>query len=281
MRDEVRRFARALPWRRWLRRAPGKRPVCASADVAAQRRARRLVLVSASSPVLGVVTLILTAFGVERTDDRRGADRARLAGGRHRRPPEPVSSRRSATSTCSSPSRPPSLTAIGFHGASDGSLSLQPVGRQANEGLLARLWRRIAGSGNDSTALVPARGHDPGHERARCRRRPRNGRLRARATARSSRSATSSSTAKRRRRIDLRPTRVAVGDRLRRSTCGPTRRSPSGRRCSPRRRSSARSSTLAAVERQALAEHARARREQRRDRRVPGGRIAALSDAAE
>jgi hypothetical protein len=43
-----------------------------------------------------------------------------------------------------------SLTAIGFHGANDGSLSLQPVGRQANEGILARLWRRIAGARRDT-----------------------------------------------------------------------------------------------------------------------------------
>ena len=28
-------------------------------------------------------------------------------------------------------------------------MELDPVGRQANEGLLARLWRRIAGSSND------------------------------------------------------------------------------------------------------------------------------------
>jgi hypothetical protein len=38
------------------------------------------------------------------------------------------------------------VTAIGFHSARGGAVELQPVGRQANEGLLARLWRRIAGS---------------------------------------------------------------------------------------------------------------------------------------
>jgi hypothetical protein len=38
-----------------------------------------------------------------------------------------------------------SVTGIGFHGSSEG-LALQPVGPQANEGLLARLWRRITGS---------------------------------------------------------------------------------------------------------------------------------------
>jgi len=38
------------------------------------------------------------------------------------------------------------VTAVGFHGSADGALVLQPVGPQANEGLLARLWRRITGS---------------------------------------------------------------------------------------------------------------------------------------
>jgi hypothetical protein len=38
------------------------------------------------------------------------------------------------------------VTAVGFHGSGDGALVLRPVGPQANEGLLARLWRRITGS---------------------------------------------------------------------------------------------------------------------------------------
>jgi hypothetical protein len=41
------------------------------------------------------------------------------------------------------------VTGIAFHGARDGSLELNPVGRQANEGLLLRLWRRIAGTPDD------------------------------------------------------------------------------------------------------------------------------------
>ncbi len=41
------------------------------------------------------------------------------------------------------------LTAIGFHGSRNGSLTMQPVGRQANGGLLARLWRRIVGPPKD------------------------------------------------------------------------------------------------------------------------------------
>ena len=38
------------------------------------------------------------------------------------------------------------VTAVGFHGSEEGALVLHPVGPQANEGLLARLWRRITGA---------------------------------------------------------------------------------------------------------------------------------------
>jgi hypothetical protein len=38
------------------------------------------------------------------------------------------------------------VTAIGLHGSEDVALVLKPVGPQVNEGLLARLWRRITGA---------------------------------------------------------------------------------------------------------------------------------------
>lgn len=38
------------------------------------------------------------------------------------------------------------VTAIGFHASSEGALVLKPAGPQRNEGLLARLWRRITGA---------------------------------------------------------------------------------------------------------------------------------------
>ena len=44
------------------------------------------------------------------------------------------------------PISPDSVTAIGFHGSASGALTMQPLGQQANEGLLARLWHRIAGT---------------------------------------------------------------------------------------------------------------------------------------
>ena len=44
------------------------------------------------------------------------------------------------------------VTAIGFHGSSEGALELQPAGPQRNEGLVARLWRRITGASKSGLA---------------------------------------------------------------------------------------------------------------------------------
>ena len=54
------------------------------------------------------------------------------------------------------------VTAIGYHGASDGALGLTPIGTQANEGLLKRLVHKILGSGSGSTRwYLLAGGHGP------------------------------------------------------------------------------------------------------------------------
>ena len=39
------------------------------------------------------------------------------------------------------------VTAIGYAGGADGALALAPVGSQANEGLLKRLWHSVVGGG--------------------------------------------------------------------------------------------------------------------------------------
>lgn len=44
------------------------------------------------------------------------------------------------------------VTAIGFHGSSEGAVVLKPAGPQRNEGLLARLWRRITGAAKSGLA---------------------------------------------------------------------------------------------------------------------------------
>jgi hypothetical protein len=115
-----------------------------------QRRARRLVLLSVLA-VLGVVTLLFTAFGSSGSSGPApiAIETVSLADATAVRPrPQVLAS--IGNLRIQLPVAAGALTAIGFHGTSDGSLSLQPVGRQANAGLLERLWRRIAGSGRES-----------------------------------------------------------------------------------------------------------------------------------
>ena len=94
--------------------------------------------------VLGVATLLLTAFG----DGGDGSAVAPVPA------PQPMTSVLPETQMLAtvgnirvqSPVAQGGVTAIGFHGSDEGALVLHPVGPQANEGLLARLWRRITGS---------------------------------------------------------------------------------------------------------------------------------------
>lgn len=44
------------------------------------------------------------------------------------------------------------VTAVGFHASAEGALVLKPVGPQRNEGVLARLWRRITGASKSGLA---------------------------------------------------------------------------------------------------------------------------------
>jgi hypothetical protein len=111
----------------------------------AQARARWLAL-SVVVGVLATVTLLLTAFG------DGGASPSRVATGAApapvtAAPPEPQVLATVGNLRVQSPVAQGGVTAVGFHGAEEGgALVLQPVGPQANEGLLARLWQRITGS---------------------------------------------------------------------------------------------------------------------------------------
>jgi len=108
----------------------------------AQARARWFA-VAVVIGLLGAATLALTAF-----DGDGGSSTAPSV------PPLPVTSAPPELQVLAtvgnlrvqSPVAQGGVTAIGFHGAAAGALVLQPVGPQANEGLLARLWRRITGS---------------------------------------------------------------------------------------------------------------------------------------
>jgi hypothetical protein len=111
---------------------------------------------------LGLVTLILTAFGsggssrgTTPIETQSSADATSLR-------PTPQVLATIGNLNIQLPVAAAALTAIGFHGSNDGSLSLQPVGRQANEGLLARLWRSIVGARRESPRWYQLEGGPPG-----------------------------------------------------------------------------------------------------------------------
>jgi hypothetical protein len=109
----------------------------------AQHRARRLALIGIVA-ALALVTLILTAFGSGSPDEVATTVAAPpIATGV---PPEPEILATVSNLQIRLPIAADAVTAIGFHGIDADAMTLNPVGRQANQGLLARLWQRIAGS---------------------------------------------------------------------------------------------------------------------------------------
>jgi hypothetical protein len=92
---------------------------------------------------LALVTLILTAFGSGSPGPAVTTTAVAVATGV---PPQPQVLATVDNLQIRLPIAGEAVTAIGFHDNDAGALQLSPVGRQANEGLLARLWRRIAGS---------------------------------------------------------------------------------------------------------------------------------------
>ncbi len=94
--------------------------------------------------VLALVTLILTAFGSGSSREAAATSApASLAVGV---PPQPQVLATAGNLQIRLPIAAEAVTAIGFHGSDAGAIELAPVGRQGNEGLLARLWHRITGA---------------------------------------------------------------------------------------------------------------------------------------
>jgi hypothetical protein len=121
-----------------------------------QLRARRIaVLVFLAA--LGVVTLLLTAFGSSGTAPAPIVPTPpSIVPGR----PQPQVLATVGNLGIRLPVASGSVTAIGFHGSATAALPLQPVGQQANEGLLARLWHRIAGTSKQGPAWFQLGGQE-------------------------------------------------------------------------------------------------------------------------
>jgi hypothetical protein len=116
----------------------------------AQARARRFALALVIG-VVAVATLLLTAFDDNAVPSSSGAPvPAPLPV--TSAPPEAQVLATVGNLRVQSPVARGGVTAVGFHGSAEGALVLQPVGPQANEGLLARLWRKITGSSRTGLA---------------------------------------------------------------------------------------------------------------------------------
>lgn len=127
-----------------------------------QHRLRRFALLSLVA-VVAVVTLALTAFdgsSTQRVSAIAPAPAQRLLPARS---PEPQVIAKLGDLRLQLPVSPSRVTAIGFHAAGDGSRALQPVGRQANEGLLARLGHKLFGGGAQGPAWYQISGGEGPH----------------------------------------------------------------------------------------------------------------------
>ncbi|HEU5064431.1 MAG TPA: hypothetical protein VFT86_00890 [Gaiellaceae bacterium] len=128
-------------------RAPGQTRRTSKARAAARRRARRTAGLIAVSIAL-LVTFMLTAFGPGSstpTQTRPAPANRFLPAGQPR--PQVVALRESLRLQI--PIAQDRITAIGYHSVGDGALALEPVGRQANEGLFARIARKLLGGGEN------------------------------------------------------------------------------------------------------------------------------------
>ena len=98
-----------------------------------------------------IVTLVLTAFGSSgsRPVSTVTSGAFTSASGST---PRPESVATVSNLSIKLPVAQDAVTAIGFHASTTDALTLKPLGRQINEGLLARLWHRISGYSKSARA---------------------------------------------------------------------------------------------------------------------------------
>lgn len=110
----------------------------------AQARARWLALAVVVG-VLLLITLAVTAFSGDGSSGSPTFTTNTSAPVTTTRP-EPLVLATVGNLRVQSPVAEDGVTTVGFHDSGEGARVLQPVGPQANEGILARLWHRITGS---------------------------------------------------------------------------------------------------------------------------------------
>jgi hypothetical protein len=128
---------------------------------AAARRTRRIAaLILAASALM--ITLLLTAFGSGSSDTRTPARAAPAPATRllPAGPPRPQVVAVRGSLRIQMPVAQSRVTAVGYHATSGGAMALSPVGRQANAGLVARIARRLLGTGGSGLSYYLLGGPD-------------------------------------------------------------------------------------------------------------------------
>jgi hypothetical protein len=109
---------------------------------------------------VGVVTLLVSAFrpsdGPAATPAEPVSPARLLPAG----PPTPLIVARQGSVRLQLPVEQSRVTAIGFHASDDGALALEPLGRRGNEGLFARLIRRVFGGASGNLVWYQLAGGD-------------------------------------------------------------------------------------------------------------------------
>lgn len=127
-----------------------------------ERRLRRLAVLIVVVAI-GLVTLLLSAFGGSGTPVQQAAPasatKALLPAG----PPQPEIVARYGSLHLQLPVSQSRVTAIGYQGGSEGAIALAPLGTQVNQGLLKRVVHKIFGgsSGRPRWYQLPG-GEGPG-----------------------------------------------------------------------------------------------------------------------
>jgi len=113
------------------------------------RRARRLALLVLLAAVF-IVVLGLTAFNRGTRPTSAIVPTTALSAASQAKPPTPEIVALRGPVRLQLPISQGSVTAIGYHSASDGALTLAPIGHQANEGVVQRIVHGIFGGGGGS-----------------------------------------------------------------------------------------------------------------------------------
>jgi hypothetical protein len=124
----------------------------------AARRARRVALLVVLSAVF-LVALGLTAFGGRTTPTAAVIPHPSQATAAQTRPTTEIVALRGQLHL-QLPISQSRLTAIGYHSADDGALALDPVGHQANEGVVQRVIHGVFGGGGGSPKWYSLSGGD-------------------------------------------------------------------------------------------------------------------------